>query len=41
MPWGVEDPAVELSRQSFAYLSWLVSEFQPTRVGFCFRNLQR
>ena len=37
----IEDLAVELVRQSFAYLSWLISEFQPTRVGVCFRILQQ
>jgi hypothetical protein len=38
---GVEDLAVELVGQSFAYLSWLIPELQPARVGFCFRILQR
>jgi hypothetical protein len=29
----VEDRAVEIFGQSSAYLSWLFSEFQPTRIG--------
>jgi len=37
----IEDLAVELVRQSFAYLSWLILELQPARVSVCFRFPQR
>ena len=37
----VEDLSVELVRQSSAYLSWLIWELQPARVGFCYRISQQ